>query len=229
MTCSRVEKRLAGYLDGALPGSEHVRIREHLETCAGCRGEFERYVRLAALLARVEPAAPPADLAVRIRVAASEVRSARGWLRRAWSHAGVVARNLIEPVAVPATGGLVTALFFFALVAQNLLFGLPLGAVPNDLPLTLIQQARVERVAHLPITTTDEAVGDAGSIWVEAQLNERGEVTDFEILAGPNDLSIQRQVYQVLLFSRFRPEMSFGRPQPGGRVVLQFSEIRVRG
>lgn len=228
MRCSKVRKRLPGYLDGALRGSEHARVREHLDACAACCGEFQRYARLASLFSRVEPATPPADLALRIRVAASESRAAGGWLRRTWSHAGVVARNLIEPVAVPATGGLVTALLFFALVAQNLLFGLPLGAVPNDLPLNLLQQARVERLAHLPITTAEEEIGEAGSIWVEARLDARGMVTDFEIIAGPNDLSVQRQVYQVLLFSRFRPQMSFGRPQPGS-VLLQFSEIRVRG
>jgi hypothetical protein len=229
MTCLRVQKRLAGYLDGTLRGSDHARVREHLESCAGCRGEFQRYVRLAALVARVEPAAPPADLAVRIRVAASEDRSVGGWLSRVGSHAGVVARNLIEPFAVPATGGLVTALFFFALVAHNLLFGLPLGAVANDHPLNLFEPARVERLAAFPITTTAEAVGETDFIVVAATVDARGQVTDFEIIAGPNDAAVQRQVYQVLLFSRFRPRMGFGRPEAGGRVLLQFSEIRVRG
>jgi hypothetical protein len=33
----------------------------------------------------------------------------------------------------------------------------------------------------------------------------------------------------VLLFSRFRPMMSFGRPTSGGHVVLSFSEVRVKG
>jgi hypothetical protein len=33
----------------------------------------------------------------------------------------------------------------------------------------------------------------------------------------------------VVLFSRFRPQMNFGRPTSGGRVVLSFSRIRVHG
>jgi hypothetical protein len=38
-----------------------------------------------------------------------------------------------------------------------------------------------------------------------------------------------RQLDLVLLFSPFRPQMSFGRFTSGGRVVLSFSDISVRG
>jgi len=60
-------------------------------------------------------------------------------------------------------------------------------------------------------------------------VNAQGEMVNYHILAGPTDLAVRRQLEQVLLFSRFRPQMSFGRPTPGGRVVLSFSEIRVKG
>jgi hypothetical protein len=40
---------------------------------------------------------------------------------------------------------------------------------------------------------------------------------------------VQRELDQVLFFSRFRPQMSFGRPTSGGHVILSFSQIRVRG
>jgi hypothetical protein len=33
----------------------------------------------------------------------------------------------------------------------------------------------------------------------------------------------------MLLFSRFSPMLSFGRPTPGGHVVLSFSAVHVRG
>jgi hypothetical protein len=38
-----------------------------------------------------------------------------------------------------------------------------------------------------------------------------------------------RQLDLVLLFSPFRPQMSVGRFTSGGRVVLSFSDISVRG
>jgi hypothetical protein len=40
---------------------------------------------------------------------------------------------------------------------------------------------------------------------------------------------VRKQLDHMMLFTRFRPQMSFGRPVPGGRVILSFSEIRVRG
>jgi hypothetical protein len=40
---------------------------------------------------------------------------------------------------------------------------------------------------------------------------------------------VQRQIDQLLMFSRFRPQLSFGRPMGGGRVLLSFSEVHVRG
>jgi len=54
-------------------------------------------------------------------------------------------------------------------------------------------------------------------------------VVSYKILSGPSDLAVLRQLDQILLFSRFRPRLSFGRPTDGGRVLLGFSEVRVRG
>jgi hypothetical protein len=52
---------------------------------------------------------------------------------------------------------------------------------------------------------------------------------DYEILSGPESPDLRHQLDQVLLFSRFRPMMSFGRPTSGGHVILSFNAVRVRG
>ena len=56
MKCKTVRTRLAAYLDDAITkaarAEERVQIREHLEVCAHCRMELERYRRLAVLLSR---------------------------------------------------------------------------------------------------------------------------------------------------------------------------------
>jgi hypothetical protein len=64
---------------------------------------------------------------------------------------------------------------------------------------------------------------------VEATINSEGEAVIYRILAGPDNPVVRRQLDQVLLFSRFRPQMSFGRFTSGGRVVLSFSDISVKG
>jgi len=45
-------------------------------------------------------------------------------------------------------------------------------------------------------------------------------MTDYQILSGPHSLELRRQLDQMLLFSRFSPMLSFGRPTAGGHVVL---------
>lgn len=230
MNCSTVHEKLPGYLDGALHSGEHATLRAHLESCAGCRHELERYEKLSALLSRVERPAPPADLAVRIRVAISRERSRLSWARELWSRAVLVFQNVLEPLAVPATGGTLTSLLVFGLTLQSLLSGVPLGAVPNDLPTNLLQPARVESLAPFAIIGEEEEGGPAiRHLVVEATLNAQGQMVDYRILAGPDTRSLRRQLDQLLMFSRFRPQMSFGRPVPGGRVVVSFSEMRVRG
>ena len=233
MKCRDAERHLPGYMDGTIEARHHALVSDHLEGCEECRLQLERYRRLAVCLASLEPAQPPADLAVRIRVQASQFRPATDVLRHAWSHFKLVFKNILEPLAFPAAGGIVTALVVFVLVVQNILVGVPLGhLVPNDQKLNFFQEAQVESLSSFPVpglVAADNQPDNTGALMLEATLNARGEVVSYKILSGPTSPAIQQQINQVLLFSRFRPQMGFGRPMNGGRVILGFSEVRVRG
>ena len=142
----------------------------------------------------------------------------------------LISENILEPLALPATGGVLTAIFAFLFVVQGILVGVPVAGA-NDWPGNLIQPARLESLAPFPVAGIADSgeTPDAGLLIVDATLNELGQVVSYNILAGPNDAAVRHQLDQVLLFSRFRPQISFGRPMPGGRVILNFSEVRVRG
>ncbi len=122
------------------------------------------------------------------------------------------------------------AFVVFVMVCQVLGLGVPLGAVTNDSPTNLLQPARLEALAPFPITGLEES-GHAGphALLVEATVSAQGEAVSYRILAGPDTDTVRRQLDLVLLFSRFRPQMSFGRFTSGGRVVLSFSDISIRG
>ncbi len=230
MNCRQALRRLPGYLDGAIRSYEHLQLSAHLDSCTSCREQLERFRRLSVCLAHVHRVDPPADLATRIRVQVSQARSFLGYARYAWSRAMLVFENILEPLAVPATGGIVIALVAFVLVVQNIMVGVPVGFVPNDLPLNLVQPAQVESLAPFAVPGLVATEGNpAGALMIEATLNAQGDVVSYEILSGPNDAAIRGQIEQVLLFSRFRPRLSFGRPIDGGRVLIGFSEVRVRG
>jgi Putative zinc-finger len=231
MNCGEAGRYLSGYLDGAIQARHHIGLREHLHSCDDCQQQLERYRLMASYLANLDPLGPPRDLALRIRVQASELNSR--WINFGdwWSRARLAFKNILEPLAVPATGGVFTALAVFVLVVQNILVGVPMGGVvPNDLPLNLVQPAQLESLAPFPIPgIVNEGHPDSGGLLLEAILNAQGQVVCYKILSGPHDTAVQKQIDQVLLFSRFRPELSFGLPMAGGRVLLGFSEVHVRG
>src|ERR1700681_1404198 len=210
MDCEKVKRLLPGYLDGALPSrawsATHVMIGHHLELCGACREELQAYLALSSIMSRVQRAAPPADLALRIRVAAAQRRSDRPWLhyaRRAGTRAELVLKNILEPLALPATGGLTVALIVFVLVCQLLGLGVPLRAVTNDSPTNLLQPARLEALGPFPITGLEES-GHSGphALLVEATINAQGEAVSYRILSGPDTDRVRRQLDMVLLFSR---------------------------
>ena len=228
MNCVRARRLIPGYLDDAIRPSDRAYVRQHLNTCADCREQLEGYRRLAVCLAHVQPVAPPEDLAVRIRVRAAQARAEVNWPVKLWRRATLVFKNILEPMALPAAGGILTAMVAFVFAVQGILVGVPHGAVSNDLPLTLIQPARLENLAPFPMSGISDAstTGDDGLLILEATLNAQGQVVNYNILAGPNNLALRRQLDQLLLFSRFTPQLSFGRPTAGGRVVLNWVLVR---
>jgi hypothetical protein len=232
MNCREAQRRLPGYLDGAIRARDRALLREHLDSCRECQQHLASYRLLATHLANVRPVEVPAGLAEQIRARASRERSPWDHLSHLWQRALLVSQNILEPLAVPATGGVLTAVAVFMLVVQSMLVGMPIGRVEaDDSPLNLVQPAQLESLAPFPVPGIDRTDGhaDASPLLIEATLNAQGEVLFYKILAGPNDAAVQHQIDQVLLFSRFRPQLGFGRPMGGGRVLLSFSEVRVRG
>jgi hypothetical protein len=237
VNCDQVKRLLPGYLDGALPSGRwsetHESVGHHLESCPSCREELQAYQVMSSVMSRVQRPMPPADLALRIQVAAAQRLSDRPWLHyllRARTRAELVLKNILEPLAIPATGGFTVAFVVFSLVCQLLGLGMPLRAVTDDSPTNLLLPARLEALAPFPITGLEES-GHAGphALLVEATVNAQGEAVSYRIISGPDTDTVRRQLDLVLLFSRFRPQMSFGRYTAGGRVVLSFSDISIRG
>jgi Putative zinc-finger len=232
MNCRESQRRLSGYLDGAISARDRVLLRAHLDSCSKCRRELAHYQLLSSHLANVPRVEVPAGLAEQIRSQASQVLSPWAFVKQLWERALLVSQNILEPLAVPATGGVLTALAVFMLVVQSMLVGMPIGRVEaDDLPLNLVQPAQLESLApfSVPAIGSRDGHADSSPLLIEATLNAQGEVLFYKILSGPDDTDVQRQLDQVLLFSRFRPQIGFGRPMGGGRVLLSFSDVRVRG
>ncbi len=233
MTCRTVRKKMSGYLDGALGAGDHALLAGHLLDCLECRRELEAHSRMASLLARVERSLPPSNLSLRIRIAVAEERLRGTWWERVRRGAVRAVHNILQPLAIPATGGVLMSLAVHAIFLQTLFLGVPLGAVPNDLPINvnLIQPARLQTLSPFPLHVSGEEASGAGPDvrLVEFTVNAQGRAVSYEILSGSANRETRRKLDQVMLFSSFRPQLSFGRPTAGGRVVVRFDEFRVKG
>jgi len=233
-----VHRRLAGYLDdGNVPAtrsSERSAIRLHLEQCEDCREELQRYRKMAVLMSRVPRAVPPSDLAVKIKVAASQAQATRDWAGR-WQHfkdrCEILLDNVFRPLTVPATGGFFSAIVIFVFVLHIIMPGITVQADPNDIPTGLLQPAELISLSDMPASPLMQHpdLQLSHDLLVDVVVDAQGQMSTYDIIVGPDTPDVRHQLDQVLLFSRFRPMLSFGRPTPGGHVVLSFSSVHVRG
>lgn len=240
MKCTTVKTRLTGYLDDAVSNAEgtleRAEMRDHLDACVACRQELQRYQKLAVLLSSAPKMLPPSDLAIRIKVAAAQARATQDWRSR-WQRVRdrfeILMENTFRPLSVPATGGFFSAILVFALVLQMILPGISVQAVANDVPLNIMQPAELISLSDYPQSWApeqhDSELSLPHGLLIDVTVDARGQMLDYQILSGPTSADMRHQLDQMLLFSRFRPAMNFGRPTAGGHVVLSFSAIRVRG
>jgi hypothetical protein len=239
MNCNLVRPKLAGYLDDGLTGSarvpERVKVREHLEACANCREDLQRFRKLGAMLSSMPKAVPPTDLSARIKVAAAKAQASQGWRARTLqvrNRLEILLDNVFRPLTLPATGGFVSAILVFVLVFQILAPGITVRAVENDVPLNLMRPAELLSLSEYPPTWAPEHDVELAlphGLLVDVTVDAQGGMTGYQILSGPHSNDMRHQLDQVLMFSRFTPMLSFGRPTAGGHVILSFSAVHVRG
>jgi anti-sigma factor RsiW len=240
MKCTTVRLKLAGYLDdvveSASRSSERNEMRAHLDGCGVCREELQRYRKLAVLLSRAPRAIPPSDLAVRIRVAAAQAQPSHSWARQ-WRRFGdraeILLDNVFRPITLPATGGFVSAMLVFVFVLQLMAPGITVQAIPNDVQLNIMQPAELITLSDAPGNWAPEShdteLALPHGLLLDVTVDQHGQMIGYQILAGPKTREMEKQLDQMLLFSRFHPMTSFGRPTSGGHVILSFSAVRVRG
>jgi anti-sigma factor RsiW len=82
MSCTRMENKIMGYVDGRLKESERLDVEKHLAACGACQLRVNEFRAVDSLLDEVPQIEPSAafDVRVRARVAAEPVK--RGWF--AW-------------------------------------------------------------------------------------------------------------------------------------------------
>jgi hypothetical protein len=145
--------------------------------------------------------------------------------------AEILLENVFRPLSVPATGGFVSAILVFVVVLQLMMPGITVRAVQNDVPINILQPAELISLSDFPQSWEqhDAELALPHGLLLDVTVDAHGQMVGYQILSGPKSMDLQRQLDQMLLFSRFRPMLSFGRPTAGGHVILSFSAVHIRG
>ena len=222
--CSKVQSSFSAYLDGAVSGKQMQSIANHLEGCMGCREEFDALRAMQRSLVMLGSEKAPSDLAMRLRLAISHEAAAK---KSTWRDTLALKwENTIRPLALQVSAGTACSVLLVGSIMVALgLFAAPQPVMANDEPLGAMTMPHYLYSAVMPrpiVTNHDSA------IIVEALVNDRGQVYDYNIVSGPEDASVRSQVIDQLMLSVFEPARVFGAPVRG-RVVMTFSGISVQG
>ena len=230
MECSVSKSEISAYLDRAMSDQERNEIRKHLRACRHCSLEAERQQQVRNRLLTLPRRTVPTDLTYRLRVAASRARLETIGLGGRWQwreRLGLSLRHLMRPLALPAVGGLCSAVFLFSALMPTFqpAFAMANSDSPTDVPIVIMTEPTVKYMAPI-------AFGE-GDAEVDLNLDGHGHIMNYKIVSvsGPKSDQLRRAIENNLLFIELWPATSFGKPI-AGTVRISFRSaagIDVRG
>jgi len=212
--CTEIRNHYSDYLDGLCEPEVLKSIRFHLNYCGSCRRELEMWENMQADLRGMARRQVSPELALRLRVEVSQSlhRNLRDRLR-VWMD------NALQPMLLPASGGVLAAIVCFCLIMGSLV--VPVTKTP-DVPLGFPTPPRVLELAPIDFNTGDTPVV------VAARIDAGGRAKGYRVLSGGSSPELMQRLDRVIYFSNFQPATWFGRPTDG-QVVLSLRRITIRG
>src|SRR5437016_3327133 len=121
MKCSIAKSKIPAYLDSAVSDRERQELGSHLRACRSCADSWEQSLQVQDAVRALPKKEMPRDLAIRLRVIASQQRNLRIGLGRSWWESFTFRLNgLLRPLAVPLAGGISAAVVLFAALVPTL-------------------------------------------------------------------------------------------------------------
>jgi hypothetical protein len=132
-----------------------------------------------------------------------------------WATIRLRLNQLLRPLAVPAAGGVISSLMFFAILTPSFTVH---ANTRNDVPLRYTQVAVVD----------PSPFGfDGRDIMVEVTVDESGTVSDYAVQGGTLTKDEMKEVANFILFTSFKAARAFGQPV-SSKLLLSITHIDVR-
>jgi hypothetical protein len=222
ISCHSAKGRSSAYVDGRLRLDERQCVADHLTDCQSCALYFEEITSIRRALRGLPPKQIPRRLQTSLQVIASreqaEVARSRGSrLQALWTRWKFRMGELMRPLALPATGGLLSSVLLFGTfiltigtTTQIASYEVPLATVsgvqPNLLP--------VELRSHLVI--------------LNMSFDGSGRITDYAMADPACQFTAGLQTHPAsITFPSF--STVFGGTQPiSGDIQIKFEPIAFR-
>ena len=253
MSCENLQELISLTVDGKLPEAERENVFDHARVCRECGDRLSSLQTQRAILRKMALAPVPADLAARLSVLASHERERQlarvnigERVRRIAAKIDLAFENLMRPVALPVTGGLVSALLLFGLMVPTLSFAHKTTGhesyadevseqlsrrdiFPATFPtgqLVTNPYGQVDSDDDFPrIEPVNSTPSDFLNI-VDLTIDETGRVVDWNVVKGV----ITPDMKSVILLSHFEPATNMGMATSGQIRMVQFApSVTVRG
>ena len=210
MKCFSIRRQSTAYVDGRLREREHSRIAGHLRECDSCATYFYQVRSLRSGLGRLPQAQPPASLTTKLRILASRekqlIRETQGSrLRFAWNKWKFRLDEMMRPLTIPATGGLLSSILLFSTLALTVTT--TKSAVTYDVPVLYAEQMGANLV---PISVKADVV-------LNISLDGKGHIQDYVVHDGSGSFTgdAGRLVYNNISMPQFPSVLQIAHPITG--------------
>ncbi len=230
MKCRDVIDKLSAAIDGLAPQGDQQGLRNGFDRSPEYSLRMHQMRTLRKELRSMGAREAPPELTTRLRVIAS--REAARNRRRADLHAtarywrdraSVWLDNLMRPVALPAAGGLASAVFLFTMLVP--MYG-DRVSISNDVPTMLSTEAAVKHSSISFGLVENDVV-------VDVYVDGRGRMIDYSAPLGQvwqYDPDLRRCIENTLLCTQFTPATSFGQPRSDIiRITVRGNTVEVKG
>jgi hypothetical protein len=212
-------------VDGQLPSEIRQGMTAHLALCARCRHKNRNLAEVRAAMRGMPARDAPANLTTRLRVVASRERAYRTmtWWQRKHEQFRMWVDHLMRPFAIPAFGGVTSAIVLFCILAPSLAIR---GNAESsfDVPTALYTEPTVYKVSPLGFESED-------LLEVDLTIDDTGRMVDYTIPTGQHDVakdaSLRRSLENHLLTTQFIPATAFGQ-RTGAKIRLTFRNQRMQ-
>lgn len=213
------------YLDDRVLPEDCVAFEYHVRRCSACADYVEDNRRMVSSLKRMQAHPVPARLELGLRVVAARERMRATQATINWRDRIQLAfRNLMQPVALPAMGGIISAIVLFSIIMPSI--AIHVNPQADDPPTNLFTDASAKYLAPIGLSESE--------LLIDVMVDSDGRVAAYRVVGGEDvlvrDPALKRQLENNLLFTEFTPATLLG-GRTSGRVRLQIKSdhINIRG